>query len=146
MSDQGGRPTDYKPEYCQMLITHMAGGLSFESFAGLIDSTASSIYLWAKEHPEFSEAKAKGTVASRLFWERHGVEGLYSTTDTEKIGNNYVTKSKAINSKIWELNMKKRFHDWNPDLFPPKPDDPENDSTIDARPTLNIFLNGQKSS
>ena len=27
-----GRPTKYKPEYCEMLIEHMSEGLSFESF------------------------------------------------------------------------------------------------------------------
>ncbi len=57
---QGGRPTDYKPEYCQMLVTHMGQGFSFESFAADVDTTRSTLYYWEKNFPEFSDAKKRG--------------------------------------------------------------------------------------
>lgn len=52
-SHPGGRPTDYKPEYCQQLIDHCATGKSIASFAGLIDVDRKTISNWAREHDEF---------------------------------------------------------------------------------------------
>ena len=65
-----GRPTKYKPEYTEMLKKHMAEGLSFESFAGVLLVTRSTIYKWVDEHEEFSDAKNAGQHASLLFWEK----------------------------------------------------------------------------
>lgn len=69
-----GRPTKYKPEYCEMLIEHMANGLSFESFAGLISVNLDTLYEWDKVQTAFSEAKKAGFEANRLFYERAGVQ------------------------------------------------------------------------
>ena len=41
-----GRPTDYKKEYCELLIEHMAAGFSFESFAGKLSSKLSIVLLY----------------------------------------------------------------------------------------------------
>jgi transposase-like protein len=53
----GGRPSDYKPEYCELLIKHAEEGYSFESFAGRIGVTPKTLYNWEQEHPEFLQAK-----------------------------------------------------------------------------------------
>lgn len=66
----GGRPSKYDPKYCEMLIEHMAEGLSFESFAGVIGVGRSSLYDWENEYPEFSDAKMAGQAKSALFWEK----------------------------------------------------------------------------
>lgn len=55
-----GRPTLYKPEYCQMLIDHMTEGYSFESFGGLITTTRDNLYHWCTIHEAFSYAKKIG--------------------------------------------------------------------------------------
>jgi len=65
----GGRPSKYKPEYCEMLIEHMKKGLSFESFSGLVGVHLDTLYEWQKK-PEFSEAKNIGRAYERLFWEK----------------------------------------------------------------------------
>lgn len=70
----GGRPTDYKPEYCDMLIEHMGQGLSFSSFASDLNVAESTIYLWAQLHSEFSEAKKIGRGRQRVYYERKGVQ------------------------------------------------------------------------
>ena len=69
MSDFG-RPTKYKPEYCEKLIEHMSQGLSFESFAGEVNVSRSTIYLWADEHPDFSDAKSIGASKCENLWEK----------------------------------------------------------------------------
>jgi hypothetical protein len=55
-----GRPTDYREEYCQMLIDHMAEGYTFASFAGDIGVHKDSLYEWCDKYPSFSEAKKIG--------------------------------------------------------------------------------------
>lgn len=62
-----GRPTDYQPEYCDLLVEHMSRGLSFESFAPTIKSCRATLYTWAQLHPQFLDAKKAGHDA-RLCW------------------------------------------------------------------------------
>ena len=52
-----GRPTDYKPEYCQMLIDHMAQLNPYQTFGAIIGVSKTTLNAWEKEHPEFLAAK-----------------------------------------------------------------------------------------
>src|SRR5581483_1104978 len=70
-----GQPTKYKPEYCQQLIDHMAGGNSFESFGAKIDIARATIYGWLELFPEFSDAKARGLDKNLMYWEEVGKAG-----------------------------------------------------------------------
>lgn len=112
MSEVNGRPSLYKPEYDQMLIDHMATGLSFESFAAITDTCKDTLYEWAKVHPSFSDAKKKAVQKCRLFWEKLGVDHILNISETSKSsdGSNY-SKSKSLNASIWIFNMKNRFKD-----------------------------------
>ena len=94
----GGRPTIYKPEYCQQLIEHMAQGLSFESFAGIIGTCTQTIYNWLDKHPEFLEAKKQAFAQNRVFWEKAGLNGMF-------MGG----KDNPFNATVWVFNMKNRF-------------------------------------
>lgn len=94
----GGRPTDFKPEYCQMLVDHMKKGFSFESFAAIVDCTRSTIYNWLEIHPEFSDAQSKGKMHSAMFWENMGINGAMGALD-------------GFNASAWIFNMKNR-HNW----------------------------------
>lgn len=58
-----GRPSAYKPEFCQMLITWMKKPRSYESFASVVGVDRDSLYEWEKKHKEFSDAKKKGRMA-----------------------------------------------------------------------------------
>jgi hypothetical protein len=101
-----GRPTKYKPEYCQMLIDHMNGGYSFESFAGLIGVAKQTLYEWIDANSEFLDAKEVGFEKSRLFWEKVGVDYIINqSSSTAGVGS----ESKAINSTVYIFNLKNRF-------------------------------------
>lgn len=91
-----GRPTTYDPKYCDMLVAHMTQGYSFESFGADVEGIAcvATLYNWAKEHPEFLEAKKKGQQACRKFWETQGLVGMHT---------------KGFNATVWIFNMKNRF-------------------------------------
>lgn len=88
-----GRPTSYKPEYCDMLVTHMEQGLSFESFAGFLKVARSTIYEWLDNNPDFSDAKKDGTERNRWFWEKVSVDAL----------------TQQINPTVLIFNLKNRF-------------------------------------
>lgn len=81
-----GRPTLYRPEFCDLLVAHMGLGRSFESFgAGVLAQephklrvNRSTLYDWEERHPAFADAKKRGEDASLLFHEelwRSGVSG-----------------------------------------------------------------------
>jgi hypothetical protein len=74
-----GRPSKFKPEYCERLIQHMSEGLSFRSFAGEIDVCFDTLYEWEKVHKIFSDAKRLGVAKSLLTWERIGLADEMST-------------------------------------------------------------------
>ena len=90
----GGRPTDYKEEYCEELIIHMSMGYSFESFAGIVGTCKQTLYNWLESNPMFLDAKEKGFSASRLRW--------------EQIGLGIAQKGQG-NATAFIFNMKNRF-------------------------------------
>lgn len=91
-----GRPTNYRPEYCQMLIRHMSEGLSFESFAAITDQCRETLYDWIQKYPDFLHAKKKGVERCQLFWEKLGRAGAAG-------------KVPYFNNATWIFNMKNRF-------------------------------------
>lgn len=93
-----GRPTDYKEEYCELLIEHMAKGFSFESFAGVVGVSKQTLYDWAERHSEFLDAKKVAFEENRYFWEKIGIE----------LANG---KNVDGNPTAWIFNMKNRFRE-----------------------------------
>src|SRR5690242_4800531 len=97
----GGRPTDYNESYCERLIKHCGNGLSFESFAGEIGVTRSTLYLWRKEHKEFSDAADQAKECCRKYWEEKGRDGT-------------IGELPGWNSGSWQFIMKNFFReDWS---------------------------------
>ena len=64
-----GRPTKYKPEYCQVIIDLMEYGYTFEACAADLDVSKDTLYEWVKVHEDFSDAKNKAFDKSRKTWE-----------------------------------------------------------------------------
>lgn len=88
----------YKSEYCQLLIDHMGGGLSFRSFGGLVGVAEQTCKVWAQQHPNFKEAKKIGESMGMLYWEKMGKYGTQG-------------QIKNFNPIIYTFTMKNRF-DW----------------------------------
>lgn len=96
----GGRPTTYKPEYCELIIKHFdkepftssydeASGKTHRNaillptltnFARSIGVARSSIYEWAKEHPEFSDAIKIAQELQEEVLMQNGLFGAYDKT------------------------------------------------------------------
>lgn len=98
-----GRPSLYKPEYCEALIKHMSEGLSFETFCLTIGVSYDTPWEWAKVHPDFSEAKKIAVAACQMYWEKLGRDHILN----ESFGGNQ--GSKSLNASAWIFNMKNRF-------------------------------------
>jgi hypothetical protein len=67
---QRGRPTDYRPEYCEAVIAAMSEGLSLTAFAGLIGQGRDTVYKWIRAHSEFGDAVSRARAARVLWLER----------------------------------------------------------------------------
>ena len=64
-----GRPTSYRPEFCQRVIKLMGEGRSLDGCAALLAVHPDSLYTWQKTNPEFSDAVKAGRAAGIAFWE-----------------------------------------------------------------------------
>lgn len=94
-----GRPTKYKPEYCQQAYKLCLLGATDKGLANFFEVTESTLNLWKKEYPEFSESLKEGkeeadaVVASSLF---HRATG-YSHPDVDiKIFKGKIIKTQLV--------------------------------------------------
>ena len=69
-----GRPTKYEKAYCQEAIEYLAQGKSVTQLSAKIGVSKSTIYQWASEHSEFSDALLRGQELSEAYWETELVE------------------------------------------------------------------------
>lgn len=69
-----GRPTLYKPEYCETVVSLMAGGYSIAGVAGKLGVSRQTVYDWGDAHPEFLDALNTARAASALWWEDRAIE------------------------------------------------------------------------
>lgn len=89
-----GRPTIYKPEFCERAIELLKQGASIEEIGLELDVGYSTIYEWMRDHEDFAEAIKKGREFSKAWWVKNGRTELHSGT---------------FNSTLWYMNMKNRF-------------------------------------
>ena len=90
-----GRPTKYKPEYCDLVIDLMKQGASMQEVALEIEVNIDTLYEWIKVHDTFSEAIKRGKSFSEGWWMKKGRISL---------------NNGSFNSTLWYMNMKNRFH------------------------------------
>lgn len=64
-----GRPTSYRPEFCDRVVDLMAKGFSLDACAGFFGLNPDTLYRWQHAYPEFSEAVRRGRAAATAFWE-----------------------------------------------------------------------------
>lgn len=68
-----GRPTDFKPEYCELATNYCLLGATDSELADFLEISESTLNLWKQQHSEFSESikagkdKADSQVAKSLY-------------------------------------------------------------------------------
>lgn len=65
-----GRPSKYSEAYCNEAIECLARGHSVTALAAEIGVARSTVFKWAEEHPEFSDALKVGQAKATAHWER----------------------------------------------------------------------------
>ncbi|QIC52902.1 putative terminase small subunit [Brucella phage EF4] len=66
----GGRPTLYRPEYCETVIELGKQGDSLAQMAAHFDVSRQTIENWASDHPEFLAALSRAKVHCQAWWEK----------------------------------------------------------------------------
>lgn len=94
-----GRPTKYKPEYCELAYKFCLLGATDVRLAELFDVNPDTIATWKREYPEFSESCFKGRdiadaeIANSLY---HRAKG-YSHPEVDiKVIQNEIVKTPLI--------------------------------------------------
>ena len=92
----GGRPTDYKEEYCETVVELGALGKSKAQIAASLGVARNTLDNWAEANPEFLRAITHARDLSMAWWEDKAQDGL------EKPG---------FNANLWSRSMAARFPD-----------------------------------
>lgn len=100
-----GQPTLYKPEYCELLIKHMASGRSFESFAATIGTSRKTLYNWRDANEDFLHALEAGRDAHLKFMEDKAIDHLVENPGEGKI-NTALYKLFMVNIHGWRSEPK----------------------------------------
>lgn len=72
----GGRPTKYTPDMCDLVIEIGMEGGCIAEMAVACDIAISTLYEWAKEKPEFSEALTRAQQHAEAFHAKRIRNGL----------------------------------------------------------------------
>lgn len=111
----GGRPTKYKPEYCEEIIKFFSAPTvsvvledvvtksgevvtversvanklpTFERFCANLSVTTDTLFYWANENREFSVAYKKAKELQKDFWIENSMAGRYNAAFTIFAGKN----------------------------------------------------------
>ena len=91
-----GRPTKYKPEYCEEVIRLGKEGKSIAQMAAFFDVDKASVFRWAEESDDFRTALARARVHSQNWWEDKAQQNL---------------ASRDFNAQLWLKSVASRFRD-----------------------------------
>lgn len=132
MKHPGGRPSDYKPEYCQMMLDHFnqplyiikkkeiaSGGRkviveeekpnsmpTFERFALSIGAVHNTLRNWCKEYPEFLSAYSACKDIQKNFILEHGMMGGYNAGFAKFVAINVTDLKETIVHDVVDSSIK----------------------------------------
>lgn len=94
-----GRPSLYKPSYCDDVIEYGKQGKSIAWMAATIGVDRTTIEIaWPQAHPEFSISLTQARLLSQLWWEDAGQSNLVTP---------------GFSASVWSRSMAARFPaDW----------------------------------
>lgn len=93
-----GRPTLYKPEYCDVVVDLGKQGYSLIQMCAHFDITRQTIDNWSENNPEFLEALSRAKVHCQHWWESMAQTGM-------------LLGSGGFNAAVWKKSMEARFRD-----------------------------------
>lgn len=95
-----GRPTKYKPEFCDIVIECGREGMGKAEMAAELGIAYSNFDIWQHEHPEFQDAVKEAVRQSQAWWEKKGRIATFGEVP-------------GFNATSYIFQMKNRFkEDW----------------------------------
>ena len=91
-----GRPTKYKPEYCERIIELGKQGYSYAEIAADLEVDKASLYDWAAAHEDFSTALRAAKTYEQAWFEREARSNM---------------KNRDFNANLWYRSAASRFRD-----------------------------------
>lgn len=91
-----GRPTKYNNALCSAVLALGAEGKSYVQIAVKLGVSRDTLYEWAAEHAEFSDALKRARECAQAWWEDQGQAGLGAD---------------KFNAGVWNKSMSCRFPD-----------------------------------
>lgn len=99
-----GRPTTYKPEYCEKIVEFCKNGDTLNQFAVSVGTHPQRLYEWAKQNEEFNEALLKARAVYQAYYEKI----LKFAIHGKKIEDVH-----KIDGLLLMFKMKSRFSDYH---------------------------------
>lgn len=91
-----GRPSSFRPEYCEQVVKHMADGYSLTAFGGSIGVCADTLTDWQARYPEFLRAVKRARAARLQFLEKR----LYESESSARVTSS-IFALKCTNKEEW---------------------------------------------
>lgn len=93
-----GRPTDYRPEFCDAVLKLGEQGASRAEWCLELGIARQTLHNWEAQHPEFLEATTHARELAQGWWEKQGRAGIWS---------------RDFNASAYSLQVRNRFPaDW----------------------------------
>lgn len=96
-----GRPSGYKPEYCDKVIEMGKNGASKTEMADALETTVRTLYNWMEANPDFLHAMERAEQKAEIWWAEQGKKALWTP------GFNTAAWSRAMSArfpKTWREN------------------------------------------
>jgi len=91
-----GRPSKYRPEFCDRVIELGKQGYSYAEIAAELEIDKASLFDWAKAHEEFSTALRAAKTYEQAWFEREARSNM---------------KNRDFNANLWYRSAASRFRD-----------------------------------
>jgi hypothetical protein len=91
-----GRPSKYRPEFCEQVLEMAAEGKGPAGYAVKFEVDKASLYDWAAAHPDFSIALSRAKTIEQSWWENAGRTGIFAD---------------KFNALVWHKSMAAKFRD-----------------------------------
>lgn len=91
-----GRPSLYKPEYCDRVIEMGAMGKSRVQMAANLGVSRNTLDTWVAQHEDFLEAMTRADTLAQDWWEQAGQDGVF-------------LDGRRVDTALWKVVMQARF-------------------------------------
>lgn len=93
-----GRPSEYDPAYCDLVLELGKDGKSRAQIAAALDCSRQTLANWEEKHPDFMDAMTRARDLSLAWWEGAGQKGIW-------LGGS------GFNANAFSLQIRNRFPD-----------------------------------